>query len=187
MALEFYTLPSAMTPFFPEHKLWELRELASELIKRSAELKGLLNPYSRKAIARLVEPMNSYYSNLIEGHFTHPLDIESALKKNYSKDHDKKILQLESKAHIEAHKQIKAKLSENKVNVCSKEFICLIHQLFYESLPDDFKKIKSKTYSPGDTLSNDGNGLDLRVVHELQGGAVDTSRGGKVDDGRKFT
>lgn len=32
------------------------------------------------------------------------------------------------------------------------------------------------------TLSNDSNGLDLRVFHELHGGLVDGSRGGKVDD-----
>ena len=39
-----------------------------------------------------------------------------------------------------------------------------------------------RTYSLGDTLSNDGNGLDLGVLHQLQGGAVDTSGRGEVDD-----
>lgn len=34
----------------------------------------------------------------------------------------------------------------------------------------------------GDTLGNDGNGLDLGVLHELHGGAVDTARRGKVDN-----
>lgn len=35
----------------------------------------------------------------------------------------------------------------------------------------------------GDTLSNDGNGLDLREFHELHGGLVDGTGRGEVDDG----
>jgi len=30
--------------------------------------------------------MNCYYSNLIEGHDTHPVDIERALRDDYSED-----------------------------------------------------------------------------------------------------
>jgi len=30
--------------------------------------------------------MNCYYRNLIEGHDTHPIDIERALENDYSKD-----------------------------------------------------------------------------------------------------
>jgi Zn-finger domain-containing protein len=37
--------------------------------------------------------MNCYYSNLIEGHDTHPIDIERALKNDYSKDVGKRNLQ----------------------------------------------------------------------------------------------
>ena len=44
--------------------------------------------------------MNCYYSNLIEGHNTHPVDIERALKNDYSQDQGKRDLQLEAKAHI---------------------------------------------------------------------------------------
>lgn len=40
----------------------------------------------------------------------------------------------------------------------------------------------AKTYSLGDTLSDDGNGLDLRVLHELHGALVDGTRGSKVDN-----
>ena len=38
------------------------------------------------------------------------------------------------------------------------------------------------THALGDTLGNDGNGLDLGVLHQLHGRAVDTARGRKVDD-----
>ncbi len=44
--------------------------------------------------------MNCYYSNLIEGHDTHPVDIERALKNDYSRDTHKRDLQYEAKAHV---------------------------------------------------------------------------------------
>ncbi len=44
--------------------------------------------------------MNCYYSNLIEGHDTHPVDIERALKADYSTDPEQRNLQLEARAHV---------------------------------------------------------------------------------------
>ena len=58
------------------------------------------------SLANLVRAMNCYYSNLIEGHDTHPVDIERALKNDYSKDPRKRDLQLEAKAHITVQKWI---------------------------------------------------------------------------------
>ena len=52
--------------------------------------------------------MNCYYSNLIEGHDTHPVDIERALKGDYSNDASKRDLQLEAKAHIAVQQWIDA-------------------------------------------------------------------------------
>ena len=46
--------------------------------------------------------MNCYCSNLIEGHETHPIDIERALKKDYSADPKQRNLQLEAEAHVSA-------------------------------------------------------------------------------------
>jgi hypothetical protein len=63
-------------------------------------LRSSLTPGVRTALADLVRTMNCYYSNLIEGHATHPIDIERALKNDYSADHKKRDLQLEAKAHI---------------------------------------------------------------------------------------
>src|SRR5207248_8151738 len=57
-------------------------------------------------LAGLVRSMNCYYSNLIEGHDIHPVDIERALKKDYSADPGKRILQREAEAHIAVQKWI---------------------------------------------------------------------------------
>ena len=51
--------------------------------------------------------MNCYYSNLIEGHDTHPHDIERALiQADYSIDPAKRALQYEAVAHIEVQQII---------------------------------------------------------------------------------
>lgn len=58
------------------------------------------------SLANLIRSMNCYYSNLIEGHDTHPIDIERALQNDYSADPRKRDLQLEAKAHIAVQKWI---------------------------------------------------------------------------------
>src|SRR5580658_3478544 len=61
----------------------ELTDLAVELAARSAGFRRSLPVGIIAALADLVRSMNCYYSNLIEGHDTHPIDIERALKNDY--------------------------------------------------------------------------------------------------------
>src|SRR6266550_2896150 len=84
----------------------DLTDLAIELASRSAGFRRSLPEGVRTALADLVRAMNCYYSNLIEGHDTHPIDIERALKNDYSNDPRKRDLQLEAKAHINVQKWI---------------------------------------------------------------------------------
>jgi len=77
-----------------------LADLALELAQKSAGLRRSLPETLLGSLASLVRAMNCYYSNLIEGHDTHPIDIERALKNDYSEDARKRDLQLEAKAHI---------------------------------------------------------------------------------------
>ena len=83
-----------------------LLDLAMELTAASAGLKRSLPAEIAKALSDLVRSMNCYYSNLIEGHDTHPVDIERALKNDDSADPQKRNLQLEAKAHIEVQRWI---------------------------------------------------------------------------------
>lgn len=78
----------------------DLTDLAVELASRSAGFRRSVPDGVLTALADLVRAMNCYYSNLIEGHDTHPVDIERALKNDYSADPRKRNLQLEAKAHI---------------------------------------------------------------------------------------
>src|SRR5205085_5407645 len=77
-----------------------LTDLAVELAQKAAGFRRSLPESLLKSLADLVRAMNCYYSNLIEGHDTHPIDIERALKNDYSHDARQRDLQLEAKAHI---------------------------------------------------------------------------------------
>jgi Fic family protein len=112
-----------------------LTDLAIDLAGKAAGLRSSLAPGIRGALADLVRSMNCYYSNLIEGHDTHPVDIERALKNDYSKDRTKRDLQLEAKAHISVQQWIDAgNLSGRAV---TSEGLREVHRRFCELLPDD--------------------------------------------------
>jgi Fic family protein len=112
-----------------------LTDLALELAQRSAGFRRSLPESLLASIAGLVRSMNCYYSNLIEGHDTHPIDIERALNGEYSKDAKKRDLQLEAKAHIAVQQWIDD--GGLKGRAVTADAIREIHRRFCEHLPDD--------------------------------------------------
>ncbi len=112
-----------------------LLDLAMELTAASAGLKRSLPAELATALSDLVRSMNCYYSNLIEGHDTHPVDIERALKNDYSADPQKRNLQLEARAHIEVQRWIDHGGMTGRVT--APETILEIHRRFGELLPDE--------------------------------------------------
>ncbi len=76
----------------------ELTDLALDLTAKSTGLRRSLPSGIISALANLVRSMNCYYSNLIEGHDTHPVDIERALNEDYSQDPKQRDLQIEARA-----------------------------------------------------------------------------------------
>jgi len=77
-----------------------IADKALELVTASTRLDGTLPRGVAASLAGLVRSMNCYYSNLIEGHDTHPVDIERALCADYSDEPRKRDLQLEARSHI---------------------------------------------------------------------------------------
>jgi Fic family protein len=112
-----------------------LTDLALELAQRSAGFRRSLPESLLASMAGLVRSMNCYYSNLIEGHDTHPIDIERALNGEYSKDAEKRDLQLEAKAHIAVQQWIDD--GGIKGRAVTAGAILDIHRRFCERLPDD--------------------------------------------------
>ena len=75
-------------------------DLAAELSASSAKLGRSLHPRTASNLAELVRIMNTYYSNLIEGHDTRPRDIERALAGEFDRDEGRRNLQIEAAAHV---------------------------------------------------------------------------------------
>jgi Fic family protein len=97
-----------MEPMLPPEGNRKLEDLTMELASKGSALASTLHPIVRQSIGHLVRSMNCYYSNLIEGHDTHPREIDRALAGNYSGDEKQRNLQLEAKAHIEVQELIDA-------------------------------------------------------------------------------
>src|SRR5579885_2287720 len=112
-----------------------LTDLAVELAQKAAGFRRSLPDSILKSLADLVRSMNCYYSNLIEGHDTHPIDIERALKNDYSADLQKRNLQREARAHIVVQRWIDGGGLRGRATTA--DGLCEIHRRFGELLPEE--------------------------------------------------
>ncbi len=112
-----------------------INDFTVELAGKAAGFRRSLPEGVLSSLADLVRATNCYYSNLIEGHDTHPVDIERALQKDYSSDKQKRNLQLEARAHI----NVQAWIDQGGLNgrALTIDGIREIHRRFGELLPDE--------------------------------------------------
>jgi len=129
-----------MEPMLPSAQAI-LEDLAVNIIEKSARMAAQLPLIVQDKIGDLIRTMNCYYSNLIEGHNTHPRDIEQALKENFSSNQEKRDLQLEAKAHIEVQLLLDQQILPH--NVYSKDMITTIHREFYSRLPKSLRFVNN--------------------------------------------
>lgn len=139
MPAELYTQISSFEPLLPSFQRDKLAALTCQIFLEAGRLGALLpSPLVKMRVANLVREMNSYYSNLIEGHKTSPQDIEKALKADFSTQPLKRSNQHLARAHIEAETAMIDRLNaEPELNIHAPEFICWLHQEFYQRLPED--------------------------------------------------
>ena len=155
---------SHMEPLLPSGALG-LEDLAREVVSRSAALGGQLHPVTRQAVVELLRLINSYYSNLIEGHSTHPIDIERAMRQDYSSDPVKRDLQQESLAHITCQRQLESRLqAEPELDIAAADFITWLHRIFYDQLPAELRHVKdSKTGEVLEVVSGETRQREVEV------------------------
>jgi Fic family protein len=119
----------------------------------------------QQGIGDLVRSMNCYYSNLIEGHDTHPRDIDRALSDNYSSDAQKRALQLEAVAHIAVQWLIDHN-EDLHIEPTRPDYILWLHKEFCKRLPEEMLWVE-----------NPDTNEKLRVVpDELRTGWVQVGR-----------
>jgi len=83
----------------------ELNDVVAELAAASSRLGSSLHATTAASLADLVRIMNTYYSNLIEGHNTRPRDIVRALAGKFARDEARRNLQREAAAHVRVQRE----------------------------------------------------------------------------------
>lgn len=109
----------------------DLPDLLTELAAKAEGLGRALHPRTAANLADLVRLMNTYYSNLIEGHNTRPRDIERALAGE--RDDDKRDLQQEAVAHYRVQERIDAEAARGDLaDPAAPDFLRQLHRNFYD-------------------------------------------------------
>src|SRR6202795_5292243 len=124
--------PQRIEPARLEEPSAAITDAVAELSAASATLGKALHPLTAANLADLVRVMNTYYSNLIEGHDTRPRDIERALAGELDRDEGRRNLQLEAAAHVRVQAEIETMAREGRLpEPASIEFIRWLHREFY--------------------------------------------------------
>jgi Fic family protein len=102
--------------------------------------------------------MNTYYSNLIEGHDTRPRDIELALAGELDQDEGRRNLQIEAAAHVRVQSEVDRLAADKSLaEPASTDFILWLHREFYRDAPEAMLHIKGEgrdfTMAPGEWRS----------------------------------
>ncbi|MBT9495036.1 MAG: Fic family protein [Paucibacter sp.] len=112
------------------------------------QLQGATHVATRDLLRELVRSMNSYYSNRIEGQGTHPLNIDRALKADFSAQPGVAQRQRIALAHIDAERaleqDLKGLVASEEVTLTS-DFLAKAHRALYSRL------------SEGDRTTEDGH------------------------------
>jgi Fic family protein len=112
----------------------------------AATLGKALHPRTAANLADLVRIMNTYYSNLIEGHNTRPRDIERALAGDFLGDEQRRDLQVEAANHVRVQAQIDRRaLAGTLPEPASSDFLLGLHRDFYKDAPPTMLAIKGAT------------------------------------------
>lgn len=131
-----------------------ISDVVAELSAAAAKLGHALNPQTAANLAGLVRIMNTYYSNLIEGHNTRPPDIARAIDGNFDNDEARRNLQVEAAAHVRVQSEIDAMALENRLpEPASVDFILWLHREFYRDAAPEMLRIQGAgtefTMQPG--------------------------------------
>jgi Fic family protein len=98
--------PARIEPTKLEDVSPEITDVIAELASAAASLGKGLHPATAANLADLVRIMNTYYSNLIEGHNTRPRDIARALIGDFDENPERRDLQIEAAAHVRVQTDI---------------------------------------------------------------------------------
>ncbi len=141
---------AAETPFRIEPTLLDevpaaLNDVVAELAAAASGLGATLHPTTAASLADLVRIMNTYYSNLIEGHNTRPRDIVRALEGDFVRDAARRNLQLEAASHVRVQTEIDRRAAVGELGEpTAMNFLRELHREFYRDAPEAMLRVKGK-------------------------------------------
>ena len=134
--------PSRIEPARVEAPPEPIADALADLTAAAATLGSSLRPRTAGHLAKLVRIMNTYYSNLIEGHDTRPRDIERALANDFEADQGRRNLQMEAAAHVRVQAAIDRMAADNELpEPASGTFLRMLHREFYRDAPDAMLRV----------------------------------------------
>jgi Fic family protein len=142
-------------------RLEEIPEAITDVVAElsaAAKLSHALHPRTATSLAGVVRIMNTYYSNLIEGHNTRPRDIARALAGELDEDNARRNLQLEAAAHVRVQAEVDRMAAEGRLpEPASIDFVRQLHHDFYRNAPEAMLRVEGAGWAfpmePGEWLS----------------------------------
>jgi Fic family protein len=160
-----------------------ISDVVAELSGEAAKLGKSLHPRTASNLAGLVRIMNTYYSNLIEGHNTRPKEIERALAGKLEADKERRNLQLEAAAHVRVQAEVDAMFAAgNLPDPASSDFILWLHREFYNDAPKEVLTIRGKDR---EFLMKPGEWRSL-TNHDVEVGRLQPPSSERVADFMKY-
>jgi Fic family protein len=145
-----YELPHQFEPLLPSIVPPAMAGKAADIARLSIRLGTAAHPSALATVRELVRSMNSYYSNKIEGQSTHPLLIDRALRKEFSDQPAIARLQRVALAHIDAERDLEARVSAGQ-SAMSSVFLRAAHQALYSRLSaEDRLTEDGRVVAPGE-------------------------------------
>src|SRR5258708_26527755 len=97
---------SRIEPALIDEPSWVITDVVADLTGTVSVLGKFLHPLTAANLADAVRIMNTYYSNLIEGHNIQPRDIEHTLSGELDQNEERRNLQIAAAAHFRVQTQI---------------------------------------------------------------------------------
>jgi Fic family protein len=137
--------PQWIEPARLEDTTEAIADVIADLSAAAARLGAGLHPRTAANLADLVRLMNTYYSNLIEGHNTRPNDIARALEGEFDQDRQRRNLQREAAAHVRVQTALDRMAADDTLpEPASVDFITWLHREFYRDAPADMLRVRGK-------------------------------------------
>lgn len=134
--------PSRIEPARIDTLNGDLPDLIAEVAANAERLGRSLHPTTASNLADLVRLMNTYYSNLIEGHNTRPRDIERALEG--ARDEGQRDLQQEAVAHYRLQEHIDRQAATGTLpDPADPDYIRELHRQFYADASPEILTIRN--------------------------------------------